>query len=241
MTIRDLLGKTVRAAFQFNYLPDGTAEDQVEVDATISEQHGRTATLTQSPIEGGGSMTDHRKVEPVRIQISGILANIEFSALSAITDPQGAFLAGTRAADNWTKLVDLFEAIKSDDISGEPDPKAGLFDLLTETKVYKSMTMTSLVMNKSQSSGDAIYFEATAVEVMFADSETVALTVEDTGPAPSEPPKGDEVSQGAKATPTVPDPVSDLGTRAVGVWESGVKWGKDLTGGAIDALTGGAF
>jgi len=83
--------------------------DGIELDCSVQETHERTATLTQSPVEDGSTISDHVILLPKRLTIEGIVsstplgaAGLVGSALSAAASAAGnaASSAAAKAGKN---------------------------------------------------------------------------------------------------------------------------------------------
>lgn len=72
----------------------------IELDCSLQETHERTATLTQSPVESGATISDNVVLMPKRLTIEGIISKTPLGAAglvgSALT--AGAGFAGNAAA-----------------------------------------------------------------------------------------------------------------------------------------------
>lgn len=254
MTLRDLInGGAQRVAFFFRFVGADPLES-VFCDATLELVHTRTAHLTQSPIESGGVLTDHRREDPLIIRVRGVLTNTEFSALGIVNSLAGgaaldeALFGGTRARDAWAKLLELYSGVrvKTEDRVGGVDLDR-ICSIQTSMGLFESMILTSLVQTENAESGDSIFFEAVAHEVVFAESETVSETSEE-DPAPPPhvvgvPSKGAGATKGTVAAPPAPEAI-DVARELTDEYNSGVRVGAEAArsfGRALDTATGGSL
>ena len=110
--------------------------DKWRADVAVAQDHARTLTLTDNPVESGVVVTDHSRRDPDRLTFVGVLSETPFFPLGF-----PGFLG--RAQDEYRKLQDFFEA-------REP-----LF-VATSLRVYESMLITSLSTPRNADSGAGI-------------------------------------------------------------------------------------
>ena len=90
------------------------SDDVTLIDGYIAESHTARVTKSKYPVESGGERTEHRRVNPIRLQIVGIIEG----GATAVTDIQVATplgeesSLGTRgptprqSAQSWKSLID---------------------------------------------------------------------------------------------------------------------------------------
>ena len=72
-------------SFIFGKQPKATTiANALIIDATMSIQHNADAAPTKFPIESGADITDHVKLEPIRLTINGIISEAPLSTLQAL-------------------------------------------------------------------------------------------------------------------------------------------------------------
>lgn len=154
------------------------------VDASVSEEHAITVQTTEHPVERGFAITDHRRVQPSVIKLSGIVSNY----------PVALFASAGGATDYVTFAWGAFNTLKE---SGE------LVRIFTTLQIYENMMITDVSVPRNAQKGNSLEFTVTAKELRIVDSEEFpAPTIES---APADQPKPAAKNLGVK-TPTVPSP-----------------------------------
>lgn len=157
-----------------------TRLDTLELTATLSEGHSRTADVTDHPLEVGSDASDGVRVKPAVVKLEGIVSD---SAAPDGTRP------ATTTSDAFSKLERLLEA-------GEP------ITIVTSLREYTRMVMTSLDFPRDAKMGGALRFTASFKQVKVVQTQTVAIrTVTKT---PRGKPKE---AGGKKAGDPAPEPV----------------------------------
>lgn len=162
-------------------LPDGT-KGQVQLDAAVSEQHTTTAQVTDHPVETGPNISDHIRVLPKRLSISGIVTNtpiyVPATQMRGISGKPGSVSA---TAGNQTvkfqvlKFDDEFDRVR--DVYGElvdATAAGALFSVTTTLANYENMAITSLSAPRSAGSGNALTFQIDMQELRIVETQTVA-------------------------------------------------------------------
>lgn len=78
----------------------------VKLDATQSETHEDTVTLTDHPVERGISVTDHAKDEPVFYSVEGIVSNIPMPGQAGVNF-ESLDLSVAYGAPRGTEVIEL--------------------------------------------------------------------------------------------------------------------------------------
>lgn len=139
------------------------AETIITVDVTLTQDHQRSAEVTDSPVETGADVSDHRRVKPEVFKMRGIVSDIDPEAgiLGGIAGAATSLVSdSSRSRDAYLTLVDLFD---SDQV----------FTIVTSLQVYPDMVFTDLSVHIDPQTGKAIDFEATVRTIRFASSEFV--------------------------------------------------------------------
>lgn len=151
------------------------------LDATLSQQHGKSVELTKFPIETGATPSDHAIRRPDSYRLDGIVTNAPLEKPEDIES--GRFIGRAETARGL--LESIVEARSPLTID-------------TGSKVHEMMMMVDLQFSKDNSAGDCTKFSAAFEKVVQVDSETVAL------PRSTKP----GVSRGGKKPTTkAPEPV----------------------------------
>ena len=130
----------------------------VRVDVSVTETHRQSAQVTESPIELGSDIADHRRRLPDELDMEGILSDIPTTLADKI-----ALETGEDADKNarYLILLDLFNF-------------AEVMEVVTGIRLYENMVFTRLEVTRNQSTGKIIRFSASMRELEFAQSETTA-------------------------------------------------------------------
>ena len=146
--ILDLLFRTVASSISapsvIGYLP---------VDVTIEETHQRDATATEFPIEGGATITDHVRLAPERLSMTGFITDTPLKGLTLS-------LGGARVATAISILETLYR---------ERTP----FRVVSQLKIYENMIIESLILPLSREG--AIRFSATFRKLEFVIGQNVLI------------------------------------------------------------------
>lgn len=156
------------------------------IDATVSEEHSITVQTTDHPVERGFAITDHRRVQPKVIKLTGIISNY----------PVKLFASAGGATNYVVAAWNAFNQLKD---SGE------LVSITTSLQTYENMMITDVSVPRDVKRGNILEFTVTAKELRIVDSEEVpAPTVEQ---PVQEQPKPPSKNLGVK-TPTPPTDAS---------------------------------
>ena len=155
----------------------------IELDATISENHNFTNQITQWPVEDGSIMTDHVLSQPENLTLNGFVTNSPISNLPPLLSPFGSIassvsggiatvqslLGKSRTETAFNDLLELWEGKKN--LVGEITRP--LITIVTGLKVYKNMIMVSLVVPRDKDTRDALHFTATFQKIKKVSSKIV--------------------------------------------------------------------
>lgn len=147
--------------------------DAIELDATLSESHAKTATVTRNPVERGSDVTDHVHIMPDRLKIEGVISQTP-DVLRASFDPR--FGGTTRAKSAWAQLKEL-------------QAKREPFEVFTSLQSYTNMVISSLETTRTADTTHALRFTATLDEIEIASVslvENLAADVADLAAAESD-------------------------------------------------------
>lgn len=171
----------------------------VIIDATVSEEHNISVQTTDHPVERGFAVTDHRRVQPRVIKLTGIISNY----------PVKLFASAGGAKDEVTAAWRVFNQLKD---SGE------LVTVATSLATYENMMITDISVPRDAKRGNVLEFSVTCKEIRIVDSEEViAPTIEE---PVQEQPKPPEKNLGLK-TP-VPPAAATLKSASASLVDKGV-------------------
>lgn len=127
-----------------------------QFDATLREQHSRTAVVTSHPVEEGADVADNVRVENPKLTLVGITSNTPFD--EAVSLPSRDFVA-------WETLAQLLD-------DGQP------LRIVTPLEVYSDMVFVGLQCERSRETGQAIAPTLSFERMRFAESFTVSIPPE---------------------------------------------------------------
>lgn len=136
----------------------------VRLDLAASESHQFESSVTRYPVEDGSPMTDHIQNQPDVLSMEGF-----------VTDSPLQTLVESGARNGQT----AFEALEQIHRSREP------VRVFTSLKEYEDMALTSLVVPKTRTTGEALRFTASFLKIRKVSSEFVQvenLAPDQTGP-----------------------------------------------------------
>lgn len=153
----------------------------LKLDASLSETHNRTAQVTDNEVEDGTVVSDHIKLNPKTLSISGQISDAPVSILGlgvSSDDILGAaqdFAGGDKGAfeglvknpkrkpdEAWGYLNQLME-------------KRSPFSVVTGLQRYENMTLTSLSAPRSSKDGKSLMFTGELKQVVIVKSSTVKI------------------------------------------------------------------
>jgi hypothetical protein len=130
----------------------------IELDASVHETHRTSAKATRHPVEAEagdpGTITDHVLVEPITIQIDGIITNTPVELLA------GAFSLGQ------DPVHDSYEELVKNVLLGK------VVTVVTTLWEYENMLIENLEVTRDVKKGNALHFSATATQIFFASLKT---------------------------------------------------------------------
>lgn len=126
----------------------------ITVDAFVRERHVKTARATNYPIETGELITDHVVVDPISLDIQGIVMGATLSGSS------GAL--GGRVLDAYKTFLDLI------------DNKIPVI-VTTGLKVYENMIIENLTVDRDRTNGASLVFSATLKEIIIVSSQSTQI------------------------------------------------------------------
>lgn len=160
--------------------PTPATIDVLELDASVSEEHGFEADVTEHPVEKGANITDHVRQKPRTVRITGIVSN---TPLPSFTAPLANLGAGDRAVAAWQNLQEIH-------LSGK------LVTVVTSLEEYADMALVSVSVPRDAQRGNVLEFTAVLRQVTTVESESVS--------APDAP-RPRRKSKGKQATKPAPE------------------------------------
>ena len=123
----------------------------LEIEATLSEQHNMTATVSKFPVEGGSIVSDHIVNDPEKVTLECFISNTPIGQ-----DP------GNFSQDAFDQLKKLWEARE-------------LLDIVTQYKVYTDMAITDISVPLNNKTGQAIQFTIDLLKIKKVAATTVTV------------------------------------------------------------------
>jgi len=135
----------------------------VEVDATTSESHNFTSTLTKFPVENGAQIVDHIIKNPDTLSMTCVFSDnpVEFLDVSG--------LIYKFIQDSDKRSVAMFEFLKKQKENGT------LFKVFTNLYEYEDMVLTSISTNVNFSNYNGLVVDLTFENVLLVDPDVVTL------------------------------------------------------------------
>lgn len=163
----------------------------MQLDASLSENHQRNATISQSPIEDGSNIADHVTVDPIRLSITGLISDSPLSILNSIvgaglgtiTSQVGDALGGigraaaaaglgsvaSLATGNPRKPEDSFKYLEELYDNRVP------FTVITALRKYDDMVIKSLTVPRNASVGKGLQFTMELEQVIIVQSSITTV------------------------------------------------------------------
>jgi hypothetical protein len=132
----------------------------VELDASITEGHSFDTVITDHPVEAGANVSDHVRLVPSRLKISGIVSNQPLSLTQINLNP-------TRADEAFATLLSYQE-------------DAQLLTVTTTLQVYEDMLLKSLSVTRDKDTGNIVAMDLDFQQVVTVESSFAAVAPKDT-------------------------------------------------------------
>lgn len=164
------------------------------LDASISENHERSANLSQSPIEDGSLVTDHVTLNPLKLTLNGIISDVPLSDVgsligsgvgtvsSTIGESLGG-IAGAAAALGVGSVASLVSESPRDvqdafKYLNELWKNRTPFTVVTALTRYQDMIITNITFPRSATIGGGLQFNIQLEQVRIVQSSVIKLPVE---------------------------------------------------------------
>lgn len=176
----------------------------MELDASVSETHEASASLTQTQVEDGFTITDSITLGPKRLTIEGVISQTPLASsalVSSLATAAGGVLG--KSLGGVTKLSGAAAIVGSGSIGGLVSKAAGLddfgvsgasrkaedvysyliklwedrvpFDVVTGLHTYKQMVITNLSIPRNAQTTNIIRFTASLEQVKIVSAQTVNI------------------------------------------------------------------
>lgn len=161
----------------FYVMPDGT-NGTVALDASVSEQHGVQAQVTEHQVESGTNVTDYIRPMPRRLSITGLVTNTPIATpttqnrgvtgqTSTFTGQDGTKWKALQFTGEFDRVRDVYGVLVDAALAG------ATFQVVTTLENYQSLAITNLVAPRDADHGNAVQFQIDFQEIRVVDSQTV--------------------------------------------------------------------
>lgn len=201
-----------------------SSSGSIWIDASVAEQHGAQAQVTEHQIESGASVNDYVRPMPRHLSLTSFVSNTPVygvrpalpggASTNLIGEVQGPRTSSQTVNgqsfktlsfdDERDRAKEVFEALVSVCQAG------GVFDIYTSLATYQNMVLTNLSAPRDAEHGNAIQFQLDFQEIRVVDSQEVTAL----------PPKVSRKSKGSKSAKEV-DPNSKDGANRTAAFNIG--------------------
>lgn len=150
-------------------LTSGAAKSSLEIDATLSIQHSKTAEVTQVPVESGAVISDHVLLRPDAVKLEGIISNTPLRSSLQPYPGEEEFQAAAEAGQYAIRDVEARRVLEAIHAARE------MVTIYSGAMIYTDMVLQALEIPEDASLGDALRFSASFVQIRTVASQVVAL------------------------------------------------------------------
>lgn len=185
----DNIGQTSGLIF---YDDDATFSNPLfSADLILSEEHGVEITATKNPVEKGVKISDHLRAEPINfkaevfVTASPIMSNSDRNDFVNIyLNGQGFEGIASKTKAQWEERLSAIFASLERLARGEGPKGASLFKVASSLKVYNSLALVRVRLNRQSSSELSAKISVDFEEVRVVGTKTVPAMVH---PVPAGP------------------------------------------------------
>ncbi len=141
----------------------------INFDASLREGHGRTAEVTEHPVEAGANISDHIRKLPDTLDIEAVISDhplfflASLNADSPISTDVGPVSSRVDAArEELERIMDDGETV----------------DVATTLKTYENMALQSVTFERTMATGNSLAAVMSFKEIVIAQTETIESTPE---------------------------------------------------------------
>ena len=173
----------------------GVERVSVPMDASISESHERTATISQNEVEDGSNIADHVRLNPERLTMEAIISDTPVTLLAsgiglgiASASQLATSAVGGVAGQLLSEVVGSGLGTLAGLLTGTPrDPADGFrfleelwrkrtpFTVVTALKRYENMVIQSLGVPRTASIGKSLRFNITFEQIRIVSSSLITI------------------------------------------------------------------
>jgi hypothetical protein len=168
--------------------------DGYAIDVAVSEEHSRTADVTEHEVERGSNIADHVRVKPAQVTVTCVVSDTPIGKMVSERgfDGVGFIVPSDDARAFLLRLLERREAVTIE----------------TSVGTYDNMVLVSITEPRNVGTGKAMRFSATFREIRFIDNERTVVPV-------SVPSAARRAKKGAKVAPTPDKPLTPSNDQSI--------------------------
>jgi hypothetical protein len=134
------------------------------LDATTNEGHDTTVDITEHPVEDGADLTDHARVKPFELTITGVITNTPIAAGAQVVplSTEGFDFTETRVQATYGLMLELANA-------------RGLLTVITGLRTYENMMLRSVRIVRTGPGKQEILPQLEFKEIRIAQTAFVTI------------------------------------------------------------------
>lgn len=174
-------------------------EHVLAFDAVTSETHETGSTITESPVESGAPISDHKRPLQRRLSIEAMVSNTPIGEAPDSGDGRGPVAFEERKSEGSSAVVrvystafDRMTAVQT--VLDRLATEAIAVTITTRIRTYESVQIRSVSTPRKADDGDALTFTIDAVQIRIAEALRVDI------PDPLEPRGQGRAEAGPQAT-----------------------------------------
>jgi hypothetical protein len=159
----------------------GAVIGELTLDATLQESYDYNNEVTAYPVEDGSIISDHIKLNPDEISITGFVTNTPASLFqrknSEVNNNESSFfdyknLQRSGSVNNVELAHDILLNISGRKIDGA-NTEPLLVTLVVGLRSFSNMAMTSLNIPRDSKMGETLHFTARFRKILKTNTETI--------------------------------------------------------------------
>lgn len=192
----------------------GNLLGNIELDATLDENHSWSAEVTQNPVEEGAPVSDHIIEQADKLSLNCFVTDTPLVASDTVSGTVNGVSVGNRTQGVFDLLYDLIK-------------RKELVTVYTKYKVYPDMAISDISVPRAAGVGEAIEFRVEFIHVRKVATQLVDV------------PKGISPKKTAKANKAIAnktEPKKDAGKQQATDKTSTITETSSVAGRTLDAL-----
>lgn len=173
----------------------------MELDASISESHERSTTITENEVEDGAVISDHAKLNPIKLNLEALISDSPLTLFNSIAGLGASTLASrasglvgtavsTAASFGAKKLIESgkagsVEGIVSNNRTKNPEDAYKYlcelwanrtpFTVQTALQKYDNMMIENLSIPRTANNGKSLRFSVSLKQITIVESAVVKV------------------------------------------------------------------